>query len=253
MTISGFLGRHRVPTDEDVQRCELYRKAFATAAIALPASALRNRLVARWVREQRTAVDLRTGEDLAIAVAAGIHPSRLTLHADEMSDSDLRVAGQLGIGVIRVGAMKHIESLAAVDYRRQGIVVCLTDGATGGFRFDSLELDHAIGAIVAGNRFNLVGLHCDVGSHEHDFVSYPAAVGQMITEMDRVRRHHRVILTRICLGGGRAVPMGNWAVELPALAMQIEQSLDDACATLRYPRPLVVLSPRLTMMGQSAA
>jgi diaminopimelate decarboxylase len=253
MTISGFLGRHRVPTDEDVQRCELYRKSFAMAEIALPASALRNRLVARWVRDQRVAVELRAGEDLAIAVAAGIHPSRLTLHAEVMSDSDLRVAAQLGIGVIRVGSMKHVESLAAVDYRRQGIVVCLTDGARGGFRFDSLELDHAVGAIMAGNRFNLVGLHCDVGSHAHEFVSYPAAMGQMVTAMDQIRRHHRVVLTRVGLGGGRAVPLGNWAVELPALAMQIEQSLDDACATLRYPRPLVVLSPGLAIMEHDAA
>jgi diaminopimelate decarboxylase len=205
------------------------------------------------VRDQRTAVDLRSGEDLAIAVAAGVHPSRLTLHAEAMSDSELRVAAQLGIGVVRVGSMKQIESLAAVDHRRQGIVVCLTDGATGGFRFDSLELDHAIGAIMAGNRFNLVGLHCDVGPHAHEFISYPAAVGQMITEMDQIRRHHRVVLTRVGLGGGRAVPLGDWAVELPALAMQIEQSLDDACATLRYARPLVVLAPGLAIVEHDAA
>jgi diaminopimelate decarboxylase len=253
MTISGFLGRNRLPTDEDLQRCELYRKSFAEAEIALPACALRNRLVARWVRDQRVAVDLRAGEDLAIAVAAGIHPSRLTLYADGVSESDLRVAGQLGIGVIRVGSMKHIESLAMVDHRRQGIVVCLTDGDTGGFRFDSLELDHAVGAIMTGNRFNLVGLHCDVGSREHEFISYPAAVGQMITEMAHIQRYHRVVLTRVGLGGGRAVPLGDWAVELPEVATQIDESLDDACATLRYPRPLVVVSPGLPMTGQSAA
>ena len=253
MTISGFLGRHRLPTDEDVQRCELYRKSFAMAEIALPAYALRNRLVAKWVRDQRVAVDLRAGEDLAIAVAAGIHPSRLTLHAEVMSDSDLRVAAQLGIGVVRVRSMKHIESLAAVDHRRQGIVVCLTDGAAGGFHFDSLELDQAVGAIMAGNRFNLVGLHCDVGSLEHEFVSYPAAVGQMVTAMDQIRRHHRIVLTRVGLGGGRAVPLGDWAVELPALATQIEQSLDDACATLRYPRPLLVLSPGVAIVEHDAA
>jgi diaminopimelate decarboxylase len=253
MTIAGFLGRNRLPIDEDLQRCELYRKSFAEAEIALPACALRNRLVARWVRDQRVAVDLRAGEDLAIAVAAGIHPSRLTLHADGVSESDLRVAGQLGIGVIRVGSMKHIESLAMVDHRRQGIVVCLTNGDTGGFRFDSLELDHAVGAIMTGNRFNLVGLHCDVGSREHEFISYPAAVGQMITAMAHIRRYHRVVLTRVGLGGGRAVPLGDWAVELPEVATQIDESLDDACATLLYPRPLVVVSPGLPMTGQSAA
>jgi diaminopimelate decarboxylase len=253
VTISGFLGRGRLSTDEDLQRCELYRKSFATAEVAVPARALRSRLVARWVRDHRVAVDLRTGEDLAIAVAAGIHPSRLSLNADWMSDSELRVAARLGIGLIRVGSMKHIESLATVDYRRHDIVLCLTDGTSGGFRFDSLELDHAVGAVVAGNRFNLVGLHCDVGSQGHEFISYPAAVGSMVTEMDHIRRHHQVVLTRLGLGGGRAVPHGDWAVQLPELWTQIEQSLDDACATLRFPRPLVVLSPGLAMMGQTAA
>jgi diaminopimelate decarboxylase len=253
MTISGILGRGRLSTDEDLRRCELYRKAFATAEVALPAYPLRNRLVAKWVRDHRVAVDLRTGEDLAIAVAAGIQPSRLTLHADGVSDSDLRVAARLGIGLIRVGSMKHIDLLATVDYRRHGIVMCLTDGTTGGFRFDSLELDHAVGAAVAEKRFDLVGLHCDVGTAEHEFFSCPAAVGQMIMEMDHIRRHHRVVLTRLGLGGGRAVPSGDWAVALPELATQIEESLDDACATMRYPRPLVVLSPGLALTGQSAA
>ena len=223
------------------------------AEVALPAHALRNRLVAKWVRDHRVAVDLRTGEDLAIAVAAGIHPLRLRLFADWMSESDLRVAARLGIGVIRVSSMTHIETLAAEDCRRHGIVVCLSDGTTGGFRFDSLELDNAIGAVVAGNRFNLIGLHCDVGSQLHEFISYPAAVGHMIFEMDRIRRHHGIVLTRLGVGGGRAVPQGDWAVALPERSTQIEQSLDDACATLRFPRPLVVLSPGLAIMGQSAA
>jgi diaminopimelate decarboxylase len=253
MTISGFLGRNRLPTDQDLQRCELYRKSFAMAEIALPAGALRNRSVAKWVRDQHVAVDLRAGEDLAIAIAAGIHPSRLTLHADGVSESDLRVAAQLGIGVIRVGTMAQIEVLAKVDHRRQGIVVCLTDADTGSFRYDSLELDHAVGAVMTGSRFNLVGLHCDVGSQEHDFISYPAAVGQMITAMAQIRRYHRIVLTRVGLGGGRVVPMGDWAVELPEVAIQIEQSLDDACATFRYPRPLVVLSPGLAIVEHDAA
>ena len=102
-------------------------------------------------------------------------------------------------------------------------------------------------------RLNLVGLHCDVGSEEHDFVSYPAAIGHMITEMTQIRRHHGVVLTRLGLGGGRAVPSGDWTIELPELASQIDESLDDACATLRYPRPLVVLSPGLAIVEHDAA
>src|SRR4249919_1920524 len=111
-----------------------------------------------------------------------------------------------------------------------------------GFRFDSNESDRAIAAVLDHEWLNLTGLHCEVGSQDHDFVSYPAAIGHMIAEMARVRRNHRVVLTRLGLGGGRAVPSGDWAVELPQLAAQIDDSLDDACGTLRFPRPLVVLS-----------
>lgn len=98
-----------------------------------------------------------------------------------------------------------------------------------------------------------MGLHCEAGSQDHDFVSYPAAIGHIIAEMTRVRRNHGVVLTRLGLGGVRAVPCGDWAVELPELATQIDESLDDACATLRFPRPLVALSTGLGLIGRSAA
>jgi len=50
MTISGFLGRNRLPTDEDLQRCEIYRKSFPMTEIALPAHVLRDAAVAKWAR-----------------------------------------------------------------------------------------------------------------------------------------------------------------------------------------------------------
>jgi diaminopimelate decarboxylase len=49
------------------------------------------------------------------------------------------------------------------------------------------------------------------------------------------------------------VPSGDWLVELPQLAAQIDDSLDDACGILRFPRPLVVLSTGLEIIGRSAA
>lgn len=249
------------------RRYELYRKSFPMTEIALPANSLRNRVVAKWVRDERIGVDVRTGEELAVAIAAGIHPGRLTVHADTMRDSELRATVTLGPGRIVVSSNEQIELLASVaEQRTQGVVVRVTDvnapdlSVVGGgdsfhrgFPFDTAEMDHAIGSIVDEPRLNLVGLHCEVGSQEHDFISYPAAIGHMITEMAHIRRTQCVMLTRLGLGGGRAVPAGDWAVELPQLATEIDESLDDACATMRFPRPLVVLSPGLDIVEQSAA
>src|SRR5262245_23066655 len=192
------------PDRAALRRCEIYRKSFPMTEIALPAYALRNFTVAKWVRDQRIAIDVRTGEELAVAIAAGIHPARMTVHADTMTESELRATSNLAPGRVVVSSMAHVVLLGpTVEHRTQAVAVCVTDvnapvlhvaGAEKhGFCFDSSELDHAIGAVLADRRLNLVGLHCDVGSEEHDFVSYPAAIGHMVTEMTQIRRHHGVV------------------------------------------------------------
>ncbi len=267
--LNGFAARHTVSGEPDpleravLHRCEIYRKSFPMTEIALPAYALRNLPVAKWARDQRLAIDVRTGKEFAVAIAAGIHPARMTVHADRLSDSELRATANLEPGRVVVSSMSQIDLLASAVGRTQGVVICVTDvnapvltvagTEKRGFRFDSTELDRAIEAVLAAKRLNLLGLHCDVGSEENDFVSYPAAIGHMITEMTQIRRRDGVVLTRLGLGGGRAVPSGDWATELPELASQIDESLDDACATLRYPRPLVVLSPGLAIVEHDAA
>ena len=267
--LNGFAARHTVSGEPDpleravLHRCEIYRKSFPMTEIALPAYALRNLPVSRWARDQRLAIDVRTGKEFAVAIAAGIHPARMTVHADRLSDSELRATANLEPGRVVVNSMSQIELLASAVGRTQGVVICVTDvnapvltvagTEKRGFRFDSTELDRAIEAVLAAKRLNLLGLHCDVGSEENDFVSYPAAIGHMITEMSQIRRHHAVVVTRLGLGGGRAVPCGDWTTELPELASQIDESLDDACATVRYPRPLVVLSPGLAIVEHDAA
>lgn len=235
--------------------------------IVLPAYALRNRAIAKWVRDHRLTVEIRTGEDLAVAIAAGTHLAYLIVHAEELSESDLRATVNLGPGQIVVSSMTHIELLAAtVEHRTQNVFVHVIDGNApalvlsdgryafhGGFHLDSTELDRAVSLLLNCSRLDLIGLYCDVGAREHDYVSYPAAIGAIITEMSHIRRQHGVVLTRLGLGGGGLVPSDNWAVGLPELANQIDESLDDACGTMRFPRPIVVLSPGRAITEQHAA
>ena len=46
------------PEQAEQRRCEAYRRAFAMTEIAVPALALRNRVIARWVRDRGLAVDV---------------------------------------------------------------------------------------------------------------------------------------------------------------------------------------------------
>ena len=257
---------HSAAEQAALHRYETYRDSFPMTEIVLPACALRNRIVAQWARDKSLSIDVRTGEELAVAVAAGTHPARMTVHADTISESDLRATVKLAPGRVVVSSVKHIEVVAAaVEHRSQGVLVHVIDvnapalavadgrySMCDGFRLDSTGLDRAIAAIVNNARLDLIGLYCDVGASEHDFVSYPAAVGHIIMEMSQIRRQYGVVLTLLGLGGGRVVPAGDWPVALPELAGQIDESLDDACATMRYPRPIVVLSPGAVIEQQAA-
>ncbi len=239
-----------------------YRKSFSMTEIALPAAALRNQAVAKWVRDQGLIVDVHTSGELATAITAGIHPVRMTLYADGLSHPDLLAVAMLGVGRIVVSAVDEIELLGSVVARRnQGVVVRMTDvnmpqisdSVQCGFPFGTIEGRKAIRAVVESEHLNLVGLHCQVGSHEHDFISYPAAIGHMIAEMTQIRRQHGVVITRLGLGGGRIVPSGDCRHELAELAVQIDESLEDACATMRFPRPLIVLSTSPAILEQQVA
>ena len=61
--------------------------------------------------EAGLATDVRTSEELAVAVANGIHPARIVVHGDSMSDPELRCAANVGVGRV------IIDSFAEADYR----------------------------------------------------------------------------------------------------------------------------------------
>ena len=211
-TVGGAEVRRTSPDDperEDLVRYQDYRRMFRSAEVPLPAGALGHRVVARWARDQQVSVDARSGADIAGVVAAGIPLSHVTLFAEGLRESELRAAANLGFGRIVAGTVQQIEILRSAVVRQQDVVIrmsdagvntrVLTGAAPCGFRFDSNESDAAMAAVIGHDRLNLVGLHCDIGASDDDFISYPAAIGQMIAEMVQVRRDHGVLLTRLGL------------------------------------------------------
>lgn len=252
-------------TEESLRRLKAYRESFPMTEIAVPGLSLRSRAIAKWVTDHRARVDVHTGEELAVAIAAGVKLTRLTVHADALRESDLCAAVNLGVGRVVTGSFQQIELLrSTVAQRAQDVVIKMTDSKTHllavahgdsrhGFRFDSNESDTAVAAVLDDEWLNLIGLHCEVGSQDDEFISYSSAIGHMVAEMAYIRRDHGVVLTRLSLAGGHAVPGSDWSIALPTLASQLDETLDDACGTLRFPRPLVVLSAALDIIGQGAA
>ena len=238
------------PADTDaVRRCALYRNCFPSMDVAYPALVVRDHTVAKWVRAHDVAVHVRTSEELGAVISAGVHPARLTVHADGVLTNELVFcAASLAVGHIVVNSVDQIEILtrAIGRQRRQAVLVRIVDTAANG------ESYAAIRAVLAGARLSLIGLHADIGSAAEDFVSYPAAVGDLICTMHRFRQSHGRVLTRLSLGGVPA-PADDWVAELSRQAAVIDQSLDNACLTVDFPRPTVTMSAFTVASGKRAA
>jgi len=232
-------------------------KSLSPAEVSLPAAILSDEGIAPWVREHRLAVDVRSMTELYGVISSGIHPRLITAHTDTLTVAEVQHVAKIGVGRVVLGRLGHIALFGdADDDREQNVLLRMRprDAATGrpGFVFDSHEADLAVERVLNHRRLNLVGLHCDVGSAEEDFVSYPAAVGDMIAQMERIRRQRGLLLTCLGIGGGAFFATDD-EHPLCELVDRVDESVDDACATLRFPRPVVVIAAGTEVIGRVAA
>lgn len=219
------------PGQEAMRRCATWYRSLDPVELALPARALRDNNVAKWAREHGLVVEVRDSGDLATTIGTGIHPMRLVVHADGFSGDELVFcSANLGVGRVVANTPEQIQLLVscAVRHRRQRVVL----GATA---------TDAVTAVLNGPRLDLVGVYREIGSDKDGFTAIPEAAGDVIAEMADIRRTHAVVLTRVWVGGaGFGFDAG--PDDLSELSRAIEMTVDDACATLRFPRPAVVVS-----------
>ncbi|CDO25195.1 diaminopimelate decarboxylase [Mycolicibacterium mageritense DSM 44476 = CIP 104973] len=241
-------------------RARHYRSALRGTEVVYAGKALLTTRVARWAAEEGLGVDVSSAAELATALAGGVAPDRIVLHGNAKSCDELRDAVDVGVGRVVVDSLMEIAYLAGLARRRQRVLIRVTPGidigghravATGvcdqkfGFALTGEHAFEAVARVLASPQLELVGLHCHIGSLVTDPEPYGEAIRRLIAAMADVRRTHGVTLTELNIGGGHGVPYvpGDKALDLSALAEVIDEALDAACATERFPRPRVVVEP----------
>ena len=241
-------------------RLNRYRTTLRSDEIVYAAKALLTTDVARWVGEEGTGLDVSSGGELAIALAAGLEPGRIVMHGNAKTVDELRDAAGVGVGRVVVDSLMEIAYLACEVRRTQKVLIRVTpDIDIGGHAAVTTGVnDQKFGFALADDRavevarrilhqplLDLVGLHCHIGSQVTDPMLYGEAVHRMIAAMADIRARHGVILHELNLGGGHGVPYvsGDPELDLAELSDVIDDALDWACAAERFPRSRVVVEP----------
>ncbi|MFG1792594.1 diaminopimelate decarboxylase family protein [Nocardia sp. NPDC049149] len=242
----------RVVDEHEVRlRCRAYRKTFPEAEIAYAATALLIGVVADWVTDEGLSMAVHSSGELAAALAAGVDPKRIILHANGLSREELATAVTQRVNRIVLGSPAEVDLLATVATRTQRVLLRLDPGierdtrqSAAGFALGT-PAAAAVAQVLGVPTLELIGFSCHLGSQLYNPDHYGEAIRRMIAEMAQVRHDHDRLLTDLDLGGGHAIAYrsGDAEMNLPELSAIIEDALDAGCARQHFPRPNVALEP----------
>ena len=89
-------------------RCREALAVFGDGAVAYAAKAFLCRAMAQLVRDEGLHLDVATGGELHVALAAGFPPERLVLHGNNKSAAELADAVDAGVGTHRGGQPRRV-------------------------------------------------------------------------------------------------------------------------------------------------
>jgi diaminopimelate decarboxylase len=260
--------------EEDLRaRCRAWREAFSAwpsgARVAYAGKAFLAKAVVRIVQEEGLDLDVCTGGELAVALAAGFPADRLFFHGNNKSVAELVRAVDAGVGTVVVDSFEEIVRLAAVAERagvRQRVYVRVTPGVeahthsyvqTGqedqkfGFSLSSGAAAEAVRRVLALDALHLVGLHCHIGSHIFDTHGFSLAAHRMVGLLAEIRDEHGVELPELDLGGGHGIAYTAADDPMPPAdhAAGLRAIVERECAAAGLAVPLVVVEPGRAIIG----
>ncbi len=194
-------------------RCREAVDAFGDG-VAYASKAFLCRAMAALAHDEGMCIDVSTGGELAVALAAGVPGERLVLHGNNKSTDELRMALDAGIGRIVVDSFDELDRLASLG-RAARVLLRVTPGVeahtheyvmTGqedskfGFGLRAGAAAAAVERVRAIPGIELVGLHSHIGSQifvVSSFVKAIEVLAEFFVPLD---------LPELVVGGGLGVP-----------------------------------------------
>lgn len=205
--------------DEDHLRaqCREVVRAFGPGA-TYAGKAFLCKAMAALVHEEGLMLDVATGGELHVALAAGVPGSSIIMHGNNKSEEELTRALQVGVGRIVVDShdeMDRIESLVGagvgpapqvlirvtpgIEAHTHEYVMTGQDDSKFGFGLASGSAAEAARRAIESSAMDLVGLHVHIGSNIFLLASFAKAIERIAPFV------RKLDLPELSLGGGLGV------------------------------------------------
>jgi diaminopimelate decarboxylase len=250
-------------------RAREFAEAFAGWDVYYAGKAFCAKAVIRVIAEEGLSLDVCTGGELAVALAAGMPPERIGLHGNNKSVDELTRAVEAGVGRIVLDSFTEIDRLTAIA-RERGVRPRVLVRVTVGVEAHTHEFiataheDQKFGFSLAGgaayaaavrvledDALELVGLHSHIGSQIFDTSGFEVAARRVLALQARIRGSHGVELPELDLGGGFGIAYTSQDdPSAPTdLAKRMRKIVEDECEAESLAVPRLSVEPGRAIVG----
>jgi diaminopimelate decarboxylase len=214
----------------------------------------------RVMREEGLSVDVASGGELRMALAAGYDPARIHLHGNNKSEAELRYAFESGVGHLILDSFDEIELADRLVGRHQPVLIRVTPGIkpsthdyiqTGqldskfGFGLADGLAERAVERVRSSRHLELVGLHAHIGSQIFELEPYVKAIEVIAEFCDAVDFEPELLN----VGGGLGIAYLD-SDEPPSIDDYVEVKVRGV-QRIFDPVPKVLIEPGRSLVGNA--
>lgn len=227
--------------------------------------------VARWVADAGLGLDVCTGGELAVAMAAGFPPQRIEMHGNNKSETEISTAIDYRVSVIVLDSLQEIDRVARIAHAKgivQKVLIRLTTGVEAhthesiktahedvkfGFSMASGAAWDAVLAVSKHESLQLMGFHAHIGSQIFATDAFETSAERLIAMVVRYKNEFGKELSDLNLGGGYGIAYtDNDDPISPESAMErLAAVVNQNCKATAISVPKISFEPGRAIVGPS--
>ncbi|WP_409270525.1 diaminopimelate decarboxylase [Neobacillus sp. SCS-31] len=248
-----------------------FEKQGVKAQVAYASKAFSTIAMIQLAAEEGLSLDVVSGGELYTAQVAGFPIEKIHFHGNNKSREELEMAIDLGIGCIVVDNFHELSMLQDICVQRNAkakILLRVTPGIeahthdyilTGqedskfGFDLNNGEAELALKAALEDSCFDLLGVHCHIGSQIFETTGFILAARKIVEKLAAWRDAYSFKTRVLNLGGGFGIRYTDEDSPLPpsAYVSEIISEVKRLAASNLMEMPEIWIEPGRSLVGDA--
>jgi len=263
--------------DEEQMRSQLrdYRRLMSNhwenIDVCYAGKAFLSKAMVKLVAEENCSLDVSSGGELAVALAADFPAGRIYSHGNNKTEKEIIECIESGVGHIVVDSFEELDRISALATAcgaEQSVLLRITPGVkadthdyitTGaedskfGFGLNEGLALEAVKRAVAAPGIRYKGLHMHIGSQIFALNSFSAAIEKMVEFIHQIKVELGADTAVLNTGGGLGVAYGvpDQPATIEEYAQVIVDGIKKACEARSLSVPCIVVEPGRSIVASS--